>query len=373
MTPDIDRTIATPLTRLLGIRHPVLQAGMNAAAGPELAAAVSNAGGLGVIGGITFTPDMLRQEIATIKKHLRVPRAPNGTYAFGVDLALPQVGGSARPTNYDYTKGRLRELIAVIVEERARLFVCAIGVPPRWAVEALHDAHILVMNMVGSPRHALKAMAVGADAVCAQGGEGGGHTGDVATSVLVPAVVAACRGRTSAHTGEPVYVVAAGGIADGRGLAMALSLGADAVWVGTRFICAVEARAPRRHQDAVLAAGFHDTTRTLIYSGRPLRLLTTPYVTHWERERQHDIRRMVAQGVIPVKQEMEERERAGDLVGDQWMLDAQPLLMGQVAGAVREVLPAADIVRDMVRGAVDQLTRLHSQIVPLSPPPKAHL
>ncbi|KAI9096899.1 2-nitropropane dioxygenase [Phlyctochytrium arcticum] len=364
---SITKTIDTPLTDLLQITHPVILAGMNAAAGPLLAAAVSNAGGLGVIGGVTFTPEILRTDIATIKENLRVPPAADGSYAFGIDLALPQVGGNARPTNYDYTKGRLPELIDVIIEERARLFVCAIGVPPQWAVDKLHKAGIIIMNMIGAPKHALKAIAAGVDIVCAQGGEGGGHTGDIATSILIPAVVDACRGHTSKFTGKPVYVVAAGGIHDGRGLAMALSLGAQAAWVGTRFICAQEARAPRRHQEAVLHADYDSTVRTLIYTGRPLRTLKTAYIREWEENRHDDIKRLTRSGVIPVKQDMEERERAGTEFDEQTVLDAQPLLMGQVAGAVKQIRPAAEIVKELVDGAVAQLTMLSSNIRTLAP------
>ena len=115
----------------------------------------------------------------------------------------------------------------------------------------MHDAGIPVMNMVGAPKHVPKALAAGVDLICAQGGEGGGHTGDVATSILIPACVDLCRGKTSPLTGKPVYVVAAGGIFDSRGLAMGLALGAQAVWVGTRFVNATEAGAPKRHQEAV--------------------------------------------------------------------------------------------------------------------------
>merc|ERR1719198_536904 len=114
---------------------------------------------------------------------------------FGVDLLIPQVGGSARKTNKDYTGGHLPELIDIMIEGGAKLFICAVGVPPVWVVEKLHSAGILVMNMVGHVKHVEKALAVGVDLICAQGGEGGGHTGDVATSILIPKVVDACRDR----------------------------------------------------------------------------------------------------------------------------------------------------------------------------------
>jgi hypothetical protein len=174
---------------------------------------------------------------------------------FGVDLLLPKVGEGARATNKDYTEGRLPELLDIVIRSGARLFVSAVGVPPRWAVDRLHGAGILVMNMVGAPKHVAYALAAGVDLICAQGGEGGGHTGDVATSILIPAVVDLCRGHLSPLTHQPIHVVAAGGIVDGRGLAMALALGAQAAWVGTRFICSTEAGAPKRHQEAVIQAG----------------------------------------------------------------------------------------------------------------------
>ncbi|KAG5917233.1 hypothetical protein E4U42_007321, partial [Claviceps africana] len=169
--------IATPLTRLLKIRHPIVLAGMAHAAGAELAAAVSNAGGLGVIGGFQYTPEQLREMMDEMKAKLREPGLP-----FGVDLALPQVGGGARKTNHDYTHGRLDELIDLIIESGACLFVSAVGVPDRAVVDKLHRHGVLVMNMVGHPRHAVKALDRGVDMVCGQGTEGGGHTGDVATS-----------------------------------------------------------------------------------------------------------------------------------------------------------------------------------------------
>merc|ERR1719487_789893 len=111
------------------------------------------------------------------------------------------------------------------------------------------------MNMVGAVKHVEKALAVGVDIICAQGGEGGGHTGEVATSILIPKVVDACRGRVSPLTGKPVLVVAAGGIFDGRGLAMALSVGAAGVWVGTRFVAAEEAGAGPYHKDLLKKCG----------------------------------------------------------------------------------------------------------------------
>eukprot|EP00005_Dracoamoeba_jomungandri_P005476 CAMPEP_0174260358 /NCGR_PEP_ID=MMETSP0439-20130205/9661_1 /TAXON_ID=0 /ORGANISM="Stereomyxa ramosa, Strain Chinc5" /LENGTH=359 /DNA_ID=CAMNT_0015344581 /DNA_START=29 /DNA_END=1105 /DNA_ORIENTATION=+ len=355
----MSETISTPLTKLLGVTHPIILAGMNVAAGPELAAAVSNAGGLGVIGGIGYTPAFLRKQIDNIKKDLKDPNLP-----FGIDLLLPKVGGSARKTNYDYTEGTLPELISIICESGAKLFVSAVGVPPRWAVDKLHEHNILVMNMIGAPKHVKKALAAGVDIICAQGGEGGGHTGDVPTTVLVPKAVDLCRGAKSPLTGGPVHVVAAGGIFDGRGLAMALAFGAQAVWVGTRFVCSEEAGAPPYHQQGVVNAGYHDTIRTIIYTGRPMRVLKNEYIMDWETNRRDEITELTSKGVIPVKHDYEQRAQKGEEISPSDMIKARPLLMGAVAGAIDDIKPAADIINEMVTTAVATLRQLNSQIVP---------
>lgn len=132
--------ITTPTTHLLHIDHPILLAGMGHTAGSDLVAAVSNAGGLGVLGGLGYTPKMLRDAIQEVKSRLRKPDLP-----FGVDLLLPRVGGSARKTNKDYTKGALNELVDVIIEEKAALFVSAVGIPPKEVIDRLHAAGILYM------------------------------------------------------------------------------------------------------------------------------------------------------------------------------------------------------------------------------------
>jgi len=347
--------IVTPLTKLFGIKHPIILAGMNVAAGPELAAAVTNSGGLGVIGGVGYTPEFLRKQIANIKEALVDKDAP-----FGVDLLLPKVGEGARATNTDYTKGKLPELLDIIIEAKVKLFVSAVGVPPRWAVDKLHAAGIPVMNMIGAPKHVKKALDAGVDIICAQGGEGGGHTGDVPTSILIPKVVDLCRGHKSPLTGEPVYVVAAGGIYDGRGLAMSLCFGAQAVWVGTRFVCAKEAGAPPRHQQAVIKAGFHDTIRTIIYTGRPMRVLKNDYIMDWEDNRQKEIKELTAKGVIPALHDIESKGASADD-----MVSFRPLLMGQVAGAIDDIKPAKDIIDEMVSTAIQVLRRETARVAKL--------
>jgi len=348
-------TIKTPLLDLLGIKYPIILAGMNVAAGPQLAAAVSNAGGLGMIGGVYYPPNVLREMLDDLKAGLVDKSLP-----FGVDLLLPQVGGNARKTNTDYTKGQLPELLDVVIESGAKLFVSAVGIPPKWAVEKLHAAGILVMNMVGSPKHVPKALEAGVDLICAQGGEGGGHTGEVATSILIPAVVDQCKGRTSPLHGGPVHVVAAGGIFDGRGLAMGLALGASAVWVGTRFVASEEGDAPQPHKESVLGAGYHDTVRTLVFTGRPCRIRKNPYVMDWEENRAEEMKATLVAGKLPYTVDE----------GKGWTADerkaATPWLMGQVAGAIHEIKPAEAIVQEMMSGAVSILRANAARCAPAS-------
>jgi NAD(P)H-dependent flavin oxidoreductase YrpB (nitropropane dioxygenase family) len=124
------------------------------------------------------------------------------------------------------------------------------------------------MNMIGHPKHVAKCLERGVDIICAQGGEGGGHTGDVPTSILIPTVVELVKNHKSPMTGQPVQVIAAGGIFNGQTVAAALMLGASAVWVGTRFVLSEEAGAPKAHQEAVRTAGFDDNVRTIIFTVR---------------------------------------------------------------------------------------------------------
>jgi NAD(P)H-dependent flavin oxidoreductase YrpB (nitropropane dioxygenase family) len=160
------------------------------------------------------------------------------------------------------------ELIDVVVESKARVFVSAVGVPPRQAVERLHAGRVLYMNMIGHPKHVQKCLDLDVDILCAQGGEAGGHTGDVPFSVLIPAVARLLKGKKSSLTGGDVLLVAAGGVSGGESLAASLMLGASGVWVGTRFIVANEAGASKAHQDAVLSATVDDTMRSIIFSVR---------------------------------------------------------------------------------------------------------
>jgi len=318
-------------------------AGMNVAAGPKLAATVTNSGGIGVIGGVRQSPKFLKHSIEEIKSYLEDKNAP-----FGVDLLIPQVGGNARKTNKDYTDGQLPELIDIIIQGGAKLFVSAVGVPPKWAVDKLHAAGIPVMNMIGHPKHVAKALEQGVDIICAQGGEGGGHTGDTPFSILIPAVVDLCKDKKSPLTGEPIIVVAAGGIADGRGLAAALAYGASAVWVGTRFVASEEAGASKKHKEILLSAGYDDIVRTLIYSGRPMSVRKTAHIEEWETKRRGELESLLANGKVPYEVEVEQHPEKSVAL---W-----PWLMGKVAGSIHDIKPAKEIVDELVTTAAASLS-----------------
>eukprot|EP01084_Bolivina_argentea_P149286 260799_1 len=342
-------TVKTPLTELLGIKYPIILAGMNKAAGPKLAAAVTNVGGLGVIGGVFLTPRLLRITIAKLKENLI---DKNG--AFGVDLLIPKIGGTARKTNKDYTKGKLDELIDVIIESGAKLFVCAIGVAPKHVVKKLHDNNILYMNMIGAPKHVKYALNAGADIICVQGGEGGGHTGEVATSCLLPKCIDMVKNYKSPLTGMPIYSVAAGGIFDGRGLAMALGYGAQAVWIGTRFVCSTESGATIAHKQAIVNASNHDTIRTLIYSGRPRRSIKEEYAMNWEINRKDEMKRLLDSGIVPHEYDAER-----DPVNTP---PRNTKLSGQCCGNINDIKPAKDIIYDIMNECVRVLRYNTSRI-----------
>lgn len=219
---------------------------------------------------------------------------------------------------------------------------------------------MLYMNMIGHPKHVKKCLDLGVDMICAQGGEGGGHTGDVPTSILIPEVVRLCAGKTSPMTGKPVQVIAAGGIFNGQSLAAMLMLGASAVWVGTRFVLCEEAGAPKAHQEAVQTAGFDDNVRTIIFTGRPLRVRRNEYITNWEENRQAEIKELTAKGTIPVEHDLEAQ---GDDISDELMDQARPFLMGKVAAVVNERKSARAIIDEMVGGAVKVMSASNAYII----------
>ncbi|KAK5695336.1 hypothetical protein LTR97_008842 [Elasticomyces elasticus] len=342
--------VSTSLTAQLNIKHPIMLAGMGRTSGAPLAAAVTNAGGLGVIGGVGYTNQQLKEMISELKSLLDDPHGP-----FGVDLLLPQVGAGARKTNIDYTKGDLDTLVETIIDGGAKVFVSAVGVAPKHIVDRLHEAGVLYMNMIGHPKHVHKACAVGADIICAQGGEAGGHTGDIAFSILIPACADICRQYTSPLTGQPVQLVAAGGVNDGRSLAAALMLGAQAVWIGTRFVTAKESGASEYAKKGIINANFDSAIKSIVWSGRPLRAMSNPYIEDWEKNRQAEIKDLTDRGLVPLEWEMDRLEREGKLT-EEVMEGAELRPMGVVAGMVNKPNQSArEIVEEIVAEAAELL------------------
>ncbi|BBJ37993.1 oxidoreductase [Streptomyces antimycoticus] len=243
-------TIATPLTRLVGVRHPIVQTGMGWVAGPRLVSATANAGALGILASATMTPDQLRAAVREVRSRTDAP--------FGVNLRADA--------------GDAAERVRIIVEEGVRVASFALA-PSRELIARLKDAGVIVIPSIGARRHAEKVAAWGADAVVVQGGEGGGHTGNVATSVLLPQVVDAVD----------LPVVAAGGFFEGRGLVAALAYGAAGVAMGTRFLLTSDSTVPRAVQARYLQASVQDVTVTTKVDGLPHRMLRSELVDTLER------------------------------------------------------------------------------------------
>lgn len=258
----------------------------------------------------------------------------------------------------DYTKGKLNELIDIIIGSGAKLFVSAVGVPPTSVVDRLHNAGVLYMNMVGHPKHVQRCLDLGVDIICAQGGEGGGHTGDIPTTVLIPAVVKLVEGKTSPLTGKPLQVIAAGGFHNGQLLAAALMMGASAVWVGTRFVLTEEAGAPQAHKEAVRTAGFDDNTRTTIYTGRPMRVRKSPYILTWETERRGEMQELKSKGVVPVEADLEKLDLGDEdnADGEEALEKMRPYMMGACAAVVNEQKSAKEVVEEFVNDAVEWIS-----------------
>merc|ERR1719282_570441 len=217
--------------------------------------------------------------------------------------------------------------------------------------------------MIGLPSHVKKAHEVGMDIMGGTGHEAGGHVGEVATLVLIPQIVDACRGLTSPLTKGPVHVVAAGGIHDGRTLAAVLNLGAEAAWVGTRLLASREPTPVKglEHKKQIVAAKPTDTVRTLVYSGRPNRMYKTDYLKDWETNRKSEIERLTADGVIPFQADWKKHEDAGTLasqIGHEKGFSVAAnhrFLMGQCSAAITSIKPSKVIIEEMMTEAIDVL------------------
>ena len=315
----------TRLTDLLGVEHPVMLAGMGGVSYAELAAAVSSAGGFGCLGASTMGDDKMVEEMAAVRAVTDKP--------FGVDLLTAMPGG-------------MTEQVKQVIEGGASAFVAGLGVPTE-VVDLCHDHDVIVVSMCGKVEHAVRAVEAGCDLVVAQGTEAGGHTGQVASFPLVPQVVDA--------VGDRVPVVAAGGIFDGRGLAAALALGADGVWVGTRFIATPEARSVLGYKDTLLASREDQTTVSRAYSGKTMRVVRNTYTDYYDAH-PDELKKFPEQ--LGVSYGNGAMHLGGDSFSDGVDVDKECYPAGQGVGAITELVPAGVLVERFVTEAEAALDRL---------------
>lgn len=363
--------LRTPLCDLLGIEVPILQAGMGRTSGtvtpPPLVAAVSAAGGLGCLGAAGMSPDEIRGAVAEIRRLTDRP--------FAVGLLIPASLSAAEVRREDVRRDverrfpeqwrlvqelyahygldpdvrppheqtlgpeLIRAQIDVLLAERVPAIVAGLG-DPSWVVPLARDAGIVTMGIAGSVRHAERQRASGVDVVIAQGAEAGGHTGTVSTLPLVPQVVDAAR---------PTPVVAAGGIADGRGIAAALALGAEGAWIGTAFLFAQEANVADAQRRRLSEVGSHELCVSRAFTGKPSRIVPNEVADRWAA---------AACGPLPMPHQMvimDDFTVAAEAAG-RWDLVSSPA--GQAVGLLAAHEPAADIVHRLRREAVEAIDRL---------------
>jgi len=304
----------TEICRLLNIRYPIIQGGMAWVATGELAAAVSEAGALGIIGAGNAPAEVVRREIRKVKERTSKP--------FGV--------------NVYYQSSNVEEVINVLIEERVPVVTTGAGNPGKH-IPGLKAAGTKVIPVISSPVLARRLERAGADAFIAEGLECGGHVGELTTMVLVPQVVDAVK----------VPVIAAGGICDGRGLAAALVMGAVGAQVGTRFICATECTAHENYKQAVINAKDRDTVLTGI-EGHQVRVLKNKLTKEF-----HNLYKKHA----PEEEFVQlgsGRLRAAVVDGD---VEMGSLMAGQVAAMVTKIQPAAEIIQEIVGEAEKILHR----------------
>jgi NAD(P)H-dependent flavin oxidoreductase YrpB (nitropropane dioxygenase family) len=345
--------IRTRLTELTGIRYPIVQTGMGFVAGARLAAATSKAGGLGIVGSATMTMDALRTAVAEVKERTDAP--------FGVNLRADAPDAAER--------------VELIIREGVRVASFALA-PRREQIERLKDAGVIVIPSVGARRHAEKVAQWGADAVVVQGGEGGGHTGPIPTSLLIPQVVSAVD----------IPVVAAGGFFDGRGLVAALAYGAEGIAMGTRFLLTSDSPVADAVKQVYLARTLTDTVVTTRVDGMPHRVLRSPLVDALEKSGQVTglaravrnaaaFRRLSGLSWREMLREGAAMRHGSELTWSQVLMAANtPMLLkaamvdgrpdlgvmaaGQVVGVIDDVPSCADLIDRIMTQAADTLARL---------------
>jgi nitronate monooxygenase len=349
---------AQALCSLLGIRHPVFQSGMSRVAGPELVAAVSSAGGLGILAALRLEPDDLRAQIRTIRTLTGRPFGvnlwlhPGVTHPVAPESIAPDALAAAQhqlnairsnlglaPTSA--VPARFPDLVErnldVIVEERVPVWSIGLGDPGPDRVRRCHERGVRVMAMVTNVADARAVADAGVDVIVAQGTEAGGHRSnwadgaeEASTMVIVPKIADAVR--------QPV--VAAGGIIDGRGLVAALALGAAGVMLGTRFIATRESIAPEFFKQSVLDAAAGDTIVTAAFTGLPMRTLRNRFTTEY--------------GGAPTLPPMLQSNAAADIVtaaGTRGDAAYYPMPAGESAGLIADLPSAGDVVAAMVEEA----------------------
>jgi nitronate monooxygenase len=364
-------SLRTRLCELTGIEYPIVQSGMSRVAGPELVAEVSQAGGLGILAALRLGPSDLRAQIRRVREKTDRPFGVNqwlhpalvspvdpasvpgpvvdsvqgALNRFRRDLGIPPA--SAAPPKFP---DLVHESFEVILEEQVPVWSIGLGNPDPAMVERCHARGIKVMTMVTNVEDAKATAAAGADLIVAQGAEAGGHrstwrqqpadrAAGIGTVALVPQVVDAVR--------QPV--IAAGGIADGRGLVAALALGASGALLGTRFITAREAIAPEFFKTAVLNAGSGDTVLSDAFTGLPMRGLRNRFADEYAAAKAPVLPPMLQSNAA------EDIYRAAAQKGDAEFF---PMPAGQSAGLVDDLPPAGDIVRAIVDEAREVLRRL---------------
>ena len=362
--------LKTPLCSKLGIELPIFSAGMGPISGPELVAAVSNAGGLGVLGCTSMSPEEIR---TVIRRTYDLTDKP-----FGVDLILParidqsgtkmsdvaemipeehkKVAQSiAEELGVDQTSGLsnmdrnalgtdAEAQIEVVMEENVPVFVGALG-SPGFIAKRLQDAGVVVMSVVGNTKQAVSVVKDGAEVVIAQGTEGGGHTGHVGTIALLPQVLDAVD----------VPVVAAGGIGDGRGLAAALVMGCQAVWVGTRFLATEEAGIQGWQKAGIVAAADQSPIISRSYTGKRFRMLPNKWTKAWE-DNELDPLPMPLQPVLTGM-------TIGPLATDRGGKEGISMNgAGNIAGLIDSILPASEVVVQLASEAESCIARLYSNV-----------
>jgi len=336
---NVHPALRTPLCEMLGIDVPIVQAGMGYVARGELAAAVSAAGALGVIGAASLDAKQLREEIRLVRDRTDRP--------FGVDVLFATVG---RPQTSDAGARFTREVEAqleVIFAENVPVLASGLGDPGPIVARA-HAQGMKVIALVGNTKNALRVAKSGVDVIVAQGYDGGGHTGRIGTLSLLPAVLDAVD----------VPVMAAGGIGDGRGLAAVLAMGGVGVWLGTRFVASLEAFGHDAYKQRIVEIDDEGTTVTRCFSGKPCRVVRNQTTEAWESPE-------LQAKILPFPRQF---RVVADWLGDdpytagryQGKTDIGALAAGQSAAVIDAILPAGEIVRriaDEASAALDRLAR----------------